>query len=67
MTFSACHRSSGIASLPPAIGHPGEGQELLSFLHGGGQGGERPRDKCLLNSSPMGTSPQPTLLLRKGG
>lgn len=63
---SACNRSSVTDSPPPAISHHAEGQELLSFLLGGGQGGEQPRDKCLLNSSPMGTSPQPTLLLRKG-
>lgn len=59
--------ASATASLPPAVRHHGEGQERLSFLHGGGQSGEQPRGKCLLHASPVGTSPQPTLLLRKGG
>lgn len=59
--------ASATASLPPAVRHHGEGQERLSFLHGGGQSGEQPRGKCLLHASPVGTSPQPTLLPRKGG
>lgn len=59
--------TSATTSLPPAVRHHGEGQERLSFLHGGGQSGEQPRGKCLLHASPVGTSPQPTLLLRKGG
>lgn len=49
--------ASATASLPPAVRQHGEGQERLSFLHGGGQSGEQPRGKCLLHASPVGNQP----------